>query len=254
MGLHGDPKLWFNSPGIVAAWQPVRAPGPTLARYNQANGGSNQYKATDGTAPTWAARTGWYFNGASSQYLNTGVTATNNQQWSMLVRFSGLVTTAQYKILMGAYNSASPYQGILLSGHWDSLSVMYMNGGNVKVSPQITTGGSGVLGLAGVQGYRNGLADGSAIGAVAGTFYPIRIGAGGIQTGNAAGHITGYIQAAVIYSRTLSAAEMWAVSRQMAYCDVNPDWSAWGRRRRWFYAAATAADLYVGPFQDVVVR
>lgn len=247
MPTRDDTALWFNKPGIVAAWQPVRAPGPSLARYNMAMGGNDLYRATDGTAPSWTAPLGWYFNGASSQYLNTGITATNNQQWSMLVRFSGLVTTDKYKILMGEYNTASPYQGILLSGHWDSTSVMYMNGANVKVSPQITTGGSGVLGVAGTQGYRNGVAEGAAIGAQAGTFYQIRIGAGGTQNaGTIVGHITGYIQAAVLYSRTLSAAEMWTVTRQMAYCNVNPDWSAWGRRRQWFYLAPTARATWLG--------
>lgn len=234
-------SLWFNLPGVVAAYQPVRAPGPVLARYNQANGGRNLYKATDGTAPTWRGATGWYFAGASSQFLNTGITAVNDQTWSMVVRFSGLVTSAAYKVICGAYNAASPYQGFMLSGYWDSNSVLYMNSADVKVSPKITDGGSGVLAVAGLQGYRNGIADGSPIGAPrAGAFYPIRIGAVGTQTGAQTGYMSGFVQSLAIYRRTLSAAEVWQVSRQMAYCDVNPDWSAWGRRRQWYYLAGTA--------------
>jgi hypothetical protein len=29
---------------------------------------------------------------------------------------------------------------------------------------------------------------------------------------------------------------MWTASRQMAYCDVNPDWNVWARRRQWYLA------------------
>ena len=40
MPLRSDSTLWFNLPGVVAAYQPVRAPGPLLARFNMAHGGN----------------------------------------------------------------------------------------------------------------------------------------------------------------------------------------------------------------------
>ena len=35
--------------------------------------------------------------------------------------------------------------------------------------------------------------------------------------------MTGQIQALAIYARTLTASQVFAASRQMAYCDVNPE-------------------------------
>lgn len=39
--------------------------------------------------------------------------------------------------------------------------------------------------------------------------------------------LTGNIQALAVYNRPLSSFEVWSVTRQMAYCERNPDWSVW---------------------------
>jgi hypothetical protein len=58
-------------------------------------------------------------------------------------------------------------------------------------------------------------------------------------------YLIGRIQAFAIYVN-LSRSMLSTVFRQMAYCHVNPDWSAWGRKRRYYYAPAQAAGGAVG--------
>jgi hypothetical protein len=70
-----------------------------------------------------------------------------------------------------------------------------------------------------------------------------------VGKGNSAGWYSGTnMRAIAICARTLNAAELWSASRQMQYCDVNPDWSAWGRRRRWYYGPQVAAAGRVGVY------
>jgi hypothetical protein len=46
---------------------------------------------------------------------------------------------------------------------------------------------------------------------------------------------SGNIQAAGVYARQLTDAEIWLASQQMAYCDVVADCSVWTPQRRWFF-------------------
>jgi hypothetical protein len=95
----------------------------------------------------------------------------------------------------------------------------------------------GVLAYAGKATYRNGLSDGTISGAANTNTKTLLLGC----YNGPAGYFTGKIQTVVIASRTLSPAEMWLASRQVAYCEQNPDWNAWARRRRYFYAPSAAA-------------
>lgn len=234
MGLRSDSSLWFNLPGIVAAWQPVRAPGPTLARYNMANGGDNRYKATQVGTVNWNGYAGWIFSANINNYFTTDVIAMSG--WSLFCRFSNSTSSAD--VLCGSYDGAA--LRFYVAGLWNNAKNLYGNGGLVQAGANT----EGVIAVAGQQGYANGLPVGSEISAWSGTntrkFY---IGCYN-ESGTAKYPVNGNIQCIVIYERVLSPAEVWQASRQMAYCNVNPDWSAWGRRREWFYLAPTASSSY----------
>jgi hypothetical protein len=67
--------------------------------------------------------------------------------------------------------------------------------------------------------------------------------------------LAGNIQALAVYARTLSPAEVWTASRQMQYCDVNDEWSAWARRRQWYYGPqVVAAAGRVGPIAGTLAE
>jgi hypothetical protein len=232
MPLRSDASLWFNLPGVVAAYQPVRAPDPLLACYNMAHGGDNRYRTEPGTAPTWRATTGWYFTAASSQYLTTGIIPALS--WSMIIGFSAVHTGATHT-LAGMEDSGGAYPGFAINPRTSTTNRSYINGTYKNIAGVIT---SGVMGIAGQQGYLNGLADGTAITSLTLPSFTIYIGCLNYDTeGSTTNYYNGSISALAIYRKTLSAAEILTASRQMAYCDVNPDWSAWGRRRKWFFAA-----------------
>lgn len=218
-----DSRLWFNLAGIVAAYQPIRAPGPMLARYNLGLGGNNRYKATPGTAPTWNSISGWYFTGASST-LACGFTGGASQQESLIVSYAG----ASLGTPFGDINSIE-----CRIAWWNGGPRLYKNGNQNSSTGSAVT--KAIMCVAGRQGYLNGVADGMAIGAGTTTAQNIAF-----NPAPASSPFTGYVLAAAFYRRVLSPAEVLAISRQIAYCNVNPDWSAWGRQRQWFYASQSS--------------
>ena len=230
MALSRDTSLWWNMAGIVAAYQPIAAPGPRMARYNQAMGGTNAYRADDGTPPTWAAATGWSFALVSSQYLTTGITIPDTT-YSAIARFSDVTVAPGVNegYLIGSFLHLDAYWGIAPVGFAGDNNVTYAWGKFVAIAPKLATG---VLALAGLQPYRNGIAEASTVpsgGTTSGKALYI-----GAVNGSAGYYLTGKIQALAIYARTLSPAEVMAVSRQMAYCERNPEWNVWDRRRTWY--------------------
>lgn len=227
--------VWLNIPGVVAAYQPVAAPGPLLARYNQANGGSNLYRATDGVAPTWSPLTGWTLNG-SSQYLGTGIIPLASPG-SILVAFSDGSTGVDNYTILGALDWSGKFSLIQVTNTGASMGSYNGGSGAAFNNPILATG---VYGVSNKTAYRNGVAEGNAIPAGTGMpAYEYYIGA--LNIAGAAGQFwSGKIKAALIAGTPLSASEMWHASRQMAYCHVNPEWSAWGRRRRYYYAPSAA--------------
>ena len=72
--------------GCVAAYQPIGAASLAASYSNLQNPGT--YDAAPGTAPTFLAATGWTFNAATPQYLNTGVVP-SSLNWTVIVRYSG---------------------------------------------------------------------------------------------------------------------------------------------------------------------
>ena len=79
--------------------------------------------------------------------------------------------------------------------------------------------------------------------AIAGTATKLLVGARYTTAGAIGNYLDGWVTACAFYERALSAAEILTTYRQMAYCHVNPDWSAWSRRRKWFYAAGEPGEI-----------
>lgn len=234
MPLSRDSSLWWNMAGCVAAYQPARAPGPLDARYNMANGGSNRYRAEPGIAPSFNPATGWGFVNGSSTYLKTGIIAGDG--WSAVVRYSG-ATANQDRYLFGAHTSTpNTYYTVIPSF---SNKVYYGCGGALtSIAPQLL---SGVVGITPSAGYRNGVFD---VALAGGTYPSIALYIGALNLADPPfiyGYVTANIQAITFYARPLSAAEVYTISRQLAYCDANPDWNVWAPRRQWFLYSGAAA-------------
>lgn len=235
--------LWFNLAGVVAAYQPVAAPDPRAARMNVSHDArrAGVYAATDGVAPTWAGHTGWMFNG-STQYLDTSLWPSQIAQTnSVLVRYSSW-TRSSYSMLLGTFFSESGTREFNI-GKNGTYSIA--NHGILNVT--LPTGG--VVGFAGTAGYIDGVNVGTLNSPGVYTTGRLLLGAATYYNDGLAYYFaTASIQAALIAERTLSPAEVALTSRQMAYCHVNPDWSVWERRRRYYYTeyvepAAMADDI-----------
>jgi hypothetical protein len=154
-----------------------------------------------GVAPTWTAGVGQVYAGA--QWLLTGLIPAAG--WSMLVRFSGATTVARICGSQGASSTRFRLAAQASAGNRE-----YANGGSVLVAG---VPASGVLGVAGQQGYLNGVPDGGAIGAWSGT--GVNIGVGCYYTTVPVSGYTGTIAALAIYSGTLSAADVTTITAAM---------------------------------------
>jgi len=234
MPVRSDPSLWFNLPGVVAAYQPVRAPGPLLARYNQAHGGDNRYRAelAAGALPVWSAVEGWYFPGTTSE-LSIGLYAYSD--WSLLVRYTGVSPVAFNDTILHCGNSLPRLSA---GGSWGTSTSQINRWGNGYLIWTVADSTQGVVAAVGADGYKNGVAGGTSFGT-----WTIGTPSAVALSYNLAAR-TVKIQAGLVCSRILSPAEVWHASRQMQYCDVNPAWSAWGRRRQWYYGPQVAATIY----------
>lgn len=235
MGLRNDPKLWWNLSGVVAAYQPVRAPDSLLARYNMAHGGDARYMAVPGVLPAWSGVAGWVFS--NSAYLMTGIVPQRN--WSLACQFSAVGSYVINKNMLIGTQKTGVADRFYLWAVSATGTHTYGNGLAVDVAGALTNGN---MCIAGPQGYYDGVVSGATISTGAtGSSYDLAIGGHNLN-GVVGFFLTGRIQAIAIYARTLSPAEVWHASRQMAYCDVNPDWSVWAPRRKWFpYVLATPA-------------
>jgi hypothetical protein len=201
---------WYLSDGIpaancLAAYQPKGAASLAASYDNLAAPGNGlpdgTYDAALGVAPTWDAVNGWIFNG-STQYLKTGIVPAAG--WSFFVRFSGTVGTDRY--IFGSY---PPY--MCLSQRYAS-KVIYGAGSFLEVSPYMT---SGNIGVAGQQGYRNGIANGVIPASETVRQYAFYI-ASLNWTNNPYSYYSGNIQAIAIYNITLSGPQITALNTAMA--------------------------------------
>lgn len=192
-----------GAPTPVAAYQPIGAASLAASYVNLANPGT--YNAAPGVAPTWAAATGWTFNG-STQYLTAGIVLFGG--WTVLLRFSSATLGTTANIFGASPDATNRFRfGPRTAG------IIYVFGAAVAtVAPAIT---SGVIGMAGSQPYRNGVTDGAAMAAWTGSGSIVAF----IGAFNSAGSPSGYqaanVQALAIYSATLTGAQVAAVTAAM---------------------------------------
>lgn len=119
-----------------------------------------------GATPTWAAGVGITGDGIG-KYLGSNIIP--GAGWSVFVQYSG-ASMVNASVLVGSDNFISARCAL-----WPQVinMVNYFNGGGVLVAPALATGN---LGVAGQQGYRNGIADGGALGAwVGGGVFPFYV-------------------------------------------------------------------------------
>lgn len=193
---------WWDYTGVVAAYDAKNASSQANSYVNLANPGT--YDLTLGAAPSWANGTGWTFNG-SSHYLKTGITPSDG--WSMLVSFASVTNAG---VAAGAFG-ATPGRFFIYPDRSGVITYGY-GGAFYDRSPGLT---SGVIGIAGAQGYRNGSADGSAFSAWVGTSVEIYIGAQNTN-GTTENRLAGEITALWLGSTTLSSGDVSSLSTAMA--------------------------------------
>lgn len=187
---------WWLSGGIpaancIAAYQPKGAADLASSYINLANPGT--FNAAPGVAPTFNTATGWTFN--ATQYLSSGVTPTNDQSWSMIIRYSGAASSSGYA---AAYTNGTSRRFEIFPRFTDGKSYL-ANGQEIGVSGALA---AGVLALAGATAYR----DGSSIGTIpsgSGTLGILYIGANN-AAGTATSFYSGNIQAIAIYNISIA--------------------------------------------------
>lgn len=209
-GVTGTPAAgWWVVAGktCVAAYQPIGAASLAASYTNLANPGT--YDAAPGTAPTWAAATGWTFNG-TDQYLTTGVLPVI-QSWSYIVSFANVVNN--YGTLGGGYSGVE--FGIRPTAGPGASNVVYQSGAaaGLVIAPALT---SGVVAFAGNTAYRNGSPEAGSIPTGVGTFANGLYIAARNNSGTAQSLCAVDIYAFAIYSDTLSGAEVATLSAAMA--------------------------------------
>ena len=199
---------WWEAGGAtncVAAHQPKGAASLAASYVNLANPGT--YDAAPGVAPTWDAAGGWTFNG-TSQYLTTGVVPASG--WSMIVRYTDASTATADRYIIGSFSTNARF-AIQYQTFGSSRRYSY---GSATVE-KAATATSGVIALVAANGYFNGLLDATGSGAFTGTGQVIFIASWNIN-GVPSTYFSGKILALAIYSATLSAAQVAAVTAAMA--------------------------------------
>lgn len=195
---------WDNNgaiSGCVAAYAAKGAADLAASYINLANPGT--YNAVPIVAPTWNATDGWIFNG-STQYLSTQITSPGIT-WSVLIRFSNFTHTTN-KVFFGTYTG--PTVNFLLQTGVNGFA-SYNGGVSASNTPAIS---SGVLGFAGKQPYRNGVAEASTIPA-GGTAPAGIVYINGFNAGSQL--MAAYFQAFAIYNVTLTSGQVATITTAM---------------------------------------
>lgn len=232
--------VWYNAPGAVAAWQPVGAPDPLAARVNVSNDGrlAGRHTATPVNAPAWSPVAGWTFTAASTQYMTTGCSfVVTSTALVMIAGWSGFGVTP-----FGANSSPAGHSYRLYASQAGGLN-LWVNRNSVSETATAGMQIPSVYGLAGLTAYRNS----TVVGTISsGMTDPVTLGSyigANNSNGTPNSYFNGRILALLISNVTLSHAAVVNYSRQMTYCNANPDWSAWGRRRRYYYAPSLLAAM-----------
>lgn len=211
-GGGGDTPWWLagdiDPAVVVAAYQPKGAASLAASYVNLANPGTND--AAPVVAPTFAAATGWTFNG-STQYLTTGIVPDGNT--SMLVRFSDTTGNVVAGVSRTISGSNQGWFYIIPAGaakiRW-RYGATFANGSAAAPA-------AGVVALAGGIGYLNGVVDKTAMPWVPSQTGDIVIGALREITGSTSinSFFVGKVQAFMVANTTLTAGQVAALSAAM---------------------------------------
>ena len=212
IGIPSAAADWWDPNGdglcVWSAYQPKGA-ASQAASYLDLSGNGND--AVVGTAPTWNAVNGWIFT--PNQYLTTTFVAQNDQSQSVIIQVTNVVGGPGARYAAGSRNAGQADRFYIAPDAGGGANVYYGNGGFVAAAPAMVLGN---LAVAGNQGYRNGVADGAAIGAFGWVpDQPLYIGAIN-QSGGALNFFAGYIQVMAIYDCTLTAPQVSVVATAMA--------------------------------------
>lgn len=202
---------WWMAAGVApwAAYEPKGAGSFAGSLIDLTGNGRDAGDPGGGGTPTWDAVNGWTFDGVGN-YLTTTFVPAADQTQSMFVQYTNLDGANDYFIgMLDAFA-----RDFAIAPNNGGAQVVYHNGDLVFQAP--TGAASGNLGIAGNQGYRNGVADGGAIGAWAGaTATAVYIGCynnGGV----AGGFCPVRMQAVIFYDVTLTSDQVTALCAEMA--------------------------------------
>jgi hypothetical protein len=152
-------NAWWAAGGCaascVAAYRAIGAADIAASYVNLANPGT--LNAAPGTAPTFAAASGWTFNG-TDQYLTTGIVPASNH--SAFMRFSDFSYSASHIIPFGQRKGANDGMFVLLANP-ASPNVFQYNYGTRPSTAPVSGRTAGVVGMAGTKSYWNGVDDGA---------------------------------------------------------------------------------------------
>jgi hypothetical protein len=195
---------------IVAAYQPLGAVDLAASYINLANPGT--YDAAPGVAPTHNPATGWTFDGMTT-YLETGIVPAGDQSWSVIVRFSDITGDGFF---IGGYNNNNSDEFSI----WINAPVIAAMNGNCGPGANMPQPTSGVYCMSSILLYRDGVVEPNTIGignALA-PIPPLFIGAENWLNGSYGPQLflPGKIQALAIYSCTLTAPQVLAITNAMA--------------------------------------
>lgn len=189
--------------GAIVAYQSIGAASLAASYLNRVNPGT--YDAAPGVAPTWDAVNGWEFD--TTKWLDTGVSPQSGWSYAILFSYMSIGTSTRYAF--GSVTGAGLDVGIVPYRSVDRVD--YRNGnGRAEVSPSAL---SGVLAMAGQNGYRDGVLDTSSIPAPTGTnAASIHINGYNNGSSHSDGSAQIYIKAFAIYNNTLTAPQVLAIS------------------------------------------
>lgn len=196
---------WYLAGGVsaancVGAYQAIGAASLAESYINLATPGTYDLTIAASETPGWNTAYGWDFVAATPSPLTTG-TLIPADNWSVIVRYSDLTTSVNWA-LVGSRGASNTRFYIIGTAN---TNVVYGCGASVTVTP--APAAAGVLAVCAHQGYRDGVADGAAIGAWSGTStFPIYIGAYN-NNGSTAQAATVRIQAVAIYNVDIAAYE-----------------------------------------------
>lgn len=206
--LGGNVIPWYragDAPLPVAAYQAKGAADLASSYVNLANPGT--YNAAPGTAPTFAAATGWTFDGLT-QWLTTGIAGAANM--TVLVRFAG--ASGVNRCILGSRDGVGSGLYMMVRNGADTHHQYRCGTTSASVVPALD---AGVMAQAGTRGYLNGTEEATTLDNSVASALVMYIGVLN-NNGSRTWFHNGTIAAVAIYSSVLTAPQLAAVSAAMA--------------------------------------